>query len=183
MKPSFWSGHLEFVPGSKILQPWPIYRRLWEYLDKDFKYLGYDKTVKAAMAKYGKLTEQQFSFALDISQLPYLEVIDPLDKSDRMLVDNYKVIGDNIYVEEECVKALEDGRDFTTTTKAGQEVQYLGVLILAGLVEWGNKRKGIIKPSYYDELDAFFKAVYGQGFTRLQQNVSKGKKPLAMIRK
>src|SRR5262249_54465320 len=147
-----WSGKMELCPGSDtIYQPWPVYPRLWEYIDTDLKYVGYDKTIKAAVKTYAKLTEEEFSFALDTSQPPWLCVDDEIAFS--LNVDEWGAIGNDIYLGELFVQELEAGHEITTFTKAGKEVQYIGVLLLAALVEWGNKRNGILKPTYPDELD------------------------------
>ena len=182
MKPFMWSGKMELYPGSdSIYEPWDVYPRLWEYITTDFKYLGYNPTVKAAMKKYAGLTAQEFSFALDTSQLPWLYVTDESSFGDKAGW-NAQVIGsDEIWLEEEYVKHLEDGHDCTTFTRSGQEVQLIGVFLLVTLVVWGIKRQGNLKTSGLGEINGMCKAVYGWDYKSLGARRHYRTTPLAMI--
>jgi hypothetical protein len=176
MQPLFWSGKLELEPGSKFCVVEPIYPRLWEYIDKDLRYLGYDAKFKTAMLKWGKLTEAQFTFALDTNLLPWLEV--GLIEGDDA---DFRVIGDTIVIPEDPVNDFEKGHGWSTPTRTGK-VQYLGVVILVGLVVWGNNQKGIFKLGYR-EIDAFCQAVFGYTFDFLRCLSQPQKKAIPLIKK
>jgi len=179
MQPSLWSGKLEEV-GKGVFAPIPVYPRLWEYIDKDLKYIGYDKTIKAAMARWGNLTSEQLAFALDTSQLPRLSVSSVADD----FAYQWYVLGDTILIDEKFVKLFEENaRDVTVDTPSGR-VEYLGVLILLGLVVWGNQQRKPAKgfDHYRAKFEGFCKDVYGMDYKSLalSQNT---RKAIPLIRK
>jgi hypothetical protein len=191
MKPLLWSEKLEYVKGSTtILAPTPVYPRLWEFITKDFKYLGYNKTITDAMNKWGKLNKEQLTYAMDTSLLPWLGV----SSLENAPADGYYLLGNSIIIEEQYVKWFEEntGRDYVVVTKGGTKLLYVGVLILVGLVAWGyaeykktakpttSKSKKTREPTEYDQVEGFAKDVYGESFVLMRTQMDK---KIGLIRK
>src|SRR5262249_56424818 len=138
MQPRLWSDKLEEV-GKGVLAPIPVYPRLWEYISNNLIYVGSNQTIKDAMAKWGNLDSKQLAIALDTSQPPWLGVSSVGDDFGWQ----WYVLGETILIEERFVKLFETNTKESIVQTSSGRVEYIGALMLLGLVVWGNQK---IKP-------------------------------------